>query len=121
MSNQMPVPSNDRRLGVLAEVIKRFRLVWQLFRDKRIPLWTKSVLPISLLYLISPLDFVPDVALGLGQLDDLGVILLGMALFVKLCPPEVVEQHRHQIEYGSGANHEQGEVIDSTYRVIDED
>jgi uncharacterized membrane protein YkvA (DUF1232 family) len=78
----------------------------------------KSVVPLSLLYLISPLDFIPDMALGLGQLDDLGVILLGMALFVKLCPPNIVEYYQNQLEYGPENNNE---AVDTTYRVMDED
>ena len=103
-----------------AEIINRFRLVWLLFWDKRVPLWAKTVLPISVLYLLSPIDFVPDVVLGLGQLDDLGVILLGMALFVKLSPPDIVEYYLHQLEYGKGLGH-MDEVVDTTYRVIDEE
>ena len=33
------------------------------------PLWSKLVIPAALLYLISPVDFVPDVILGFGQLE----------------------------------------------------
>jgi uncharacterized membrane protein YkvA (DUF1232 family) len=72
------------------------------------------------LYLISPIDFIPDVILGLGQLDDIGVILLGMTLFVRLCPPELVNFYLNQIEFGSDSNNED-EAIDTTYRVVDED
>jgi uncharacterized membrane protein YkvA (DUF1232 family) len=87
-------------------------------KDGRVPLWIKSVVPLSFLYLISPLDFIPDVVLGFGQLDDLGVILLGVALFLKLCPPNVVAYYQNQLEYGSEEN---GEAVDTTYRVVDEE
>jgi uncharacterized membrane protein YkvA (DUF1232 family) len=108
---------------MLAGLLRQLKLVWLLFRDNRVPLLTKSVLPISLLYLISPIDFLPDVFLGLGQLDDLGVILLGMALFVKLCPQEIVNYYLNQLEYGDAATHEldNDETIDTTYRVVGED
>jgi hypothetical protein len=33
------------------------------------------------------------VALGLGQLDDLAVLLLGTKLFIELSPPDVVREH----------------------------
>ncbi len=120
MANQKPaLPDPDKGLPLLAELIKRLRLVWLLLKDGRVPLWIKSVLPLSLLYLVSPADFVPDVILGLGQLDDLGVILLGMALFVKLCPSDIVEYYANQLEYGDLYNND--ETVDTTYRVIDED
>ena len=111
-----PVDKTNKQLSILEGLLKQLRLVWLLFRDKRVPAWTKSVVPLSFLYIISPIDFIPDVVLGLGQLDDLGVILLGMALFVKLAPPEVVEQHLLELDYGKDFYDD--EAVDTTYRVI---
>ena len=120
MTDRKPVSSDsEKSLSLAFALFKRLRLVWLLFKDKGVPLWAKSVLPMSLLYLISPVDFVPDVMLGFGQLDDLGVILLGMTLFVKLCPPDIVQYYVNQLEYGDLYNDD--ETVDSTYRVIDED
>jgi uncharacterized membrane protein YkvA (DUF1232 family) len=56
-------------------------------------LWTKAIVPVSLIYLISPVDLIPDVALGLGQLDDLAVLVIGIKLFIELCPPALVREH----------------------------
>ena len=112
------LPDPNSNMTILVELTKRFRLVWLLFRDEKVPLWTKSIPPLSLLYLISPVDFVPDALLGLGQLDDFGVILLGLALFVKLCPPEIVQYYVNKLEYGDLYD---DETVDATYRVIDED
>jgi uncharacterized membrane protein YkvA (DUF1232 family) len=110
----------NKQLSFLGGVIKQLKLVWLLFRDRRVSVLTKAVLPISLLYIISPIDFLPDFFLGLGQLDDLGVILLGMALFVKLCPPELVNHYLNQLEYGDEFK-DSGETVDTTYRVVGED
>ena len=119
MTEKKPVPYNTgNKLVFLTEIVKRLRLVWLLFKDGRIPLWIKSVLPASLVYLISPVDFVPDVILGLGQLDDLGIIMLGMALFVKLCPQDIVQEHVDQLEYGDLSD---DDVVDTSYQVVDED
>jgi len=52
------------------------------------------------LYVISPLDFVPDFLPVLGQLDDLGVVLLALEGFTRLCPTEAVEFHRAAIAQG---------------------
>ncbi len=122
MSNNKPIPvGQGKQLSILAGLIRQLRLVWLLFKDKRVPTWAKTILPVSLLYLISPIDFMPDVILGLGQLDDLGVILLGMTLFVKLCPPEIVEYYLNQLEYGHDFYSDDDETVDTTYRVVGED
>ena len=55
------------------------------------------IVPASLVYLVSPIDFVPDVIPGLGQLDDLAVIVIGVKLFIELCPPEIVRQHLQEL------------------------
>jgi uncharacterized membrane protein YkvA (DUF1232 family) len=121
MKNREPVPYDGSRKGLafLTEMTRRLRLVWQLFWDGRVPLWTKIVIPaVTLFYLFFPLDFVPDVLLGFGQLDDLGIILLGIALFIKLSPPELVQAYLDQMEYG---DLDDDEVVDTTYSVMDED
>ena len=123
MGNKLPANTN-KQIGVMENIIKQFQLVWLLLRDNRVSMWAKSVVPMSLIYTISPIDFIPDVILGLGQLDDLGVILLGLTLFVKLSPQDVVEFYRKQIEYGGSdelPSIDDDDTVDTTYRVIDED
>ena len=84
-------------LGFLADLIRQARLAWRLLFDPRVPLWTKTIVPASLIYLLSPIDLMPDVVLGLGQLDDLAVIILGVKLFIELCPPEIVREHMQDL------------------------
>lgn len=84
--------------GVLSELLERGRLVWRLMNDERVPSWLKLGIPVVvLLYFISPVDLIPDFLLGLGQLDDLGVVLLGMALFIRLAPEVAVDEHRRAL------------------------
>jgi uncharacterized membrane protein YkvA (DUF1232 family) len=46
-------------------------------RDPRIPFWAKAAIPAAAAaYVISPVDVIPDFLVGIGQLDDIGVILL---------------------------------------------
>ena len=120
MTEQNPARLDwSKNLGFLTGIFKQLRLVWLLMQDSRVPLWAKAIVPLSLLYLISPLDFIPDVFLGLGQLDDLGIILLGISLFVKSCPPNIVQYYQNQLEYGVDSLDD--EAVDTTYRVVDED
>lgn len=94
----------------LASIIKNARLIWRLLTDGRISPWLKAIIPFTLLYLLSPIDLVPDIFLGLGQLDDLAIILLGIKLFLFLCPQGIVEQHLREMA-----------SIPGSYRVVEEE
>ena len=85
--------NQKRSIGFWAGLVRHFRLAWRLLWDPRVPGWTKLVPFVSLLYLISPIDFLPDWFLGVGQLDDLGILLAGIRLFTALSPEEIVQQH----------------------------
>jgi uncharacterized membrane protein YkvA (DUF1232 family) len=71
-----------------------------LFQDARVSLLAKLVPMAILAYLILPVDLLPDFLPALGQLDDLVVLLLGFKLFLRLCPPDVVQQHVKAIAGG---------------------
>jgi uncharacterized membrane protein YkvA (DUF1232 family) len=119
MPTQKPVRS-DRGAAFTFEMLKQFRLVWLLLKDGRVSFLTKLILPLSLLYLISPIDIIPAALFPIfGGLDDLGVILLGMALFVKMAPSHIVQSYQNELEYGDLYNDDQ--TIDTTYRMIDEE
>ncbi len=111
------------RLGTGLRLWRVLRLVWPLFRDRRVPLVVKSVPIVALLYAISPVDLVPDFFPALGQLDDLSVLLLSLLLFVRLCPPEVVREHLEPTaEPGRKSQPEAdkpGRVIDGEYEILD--
>ncbi len=68
-------------------------LFWRLFRDRRVPLPAKLVLPLVGLYLLMPLDLIPDFIPVIGYLDDLLVVVLGFWLFLRLCPQEIFWEH----------------------------
>jgi uncharacterized membrane protein YkvA (DUF1232 family) len=92
-----PVPTKPTDPNALLEWIRgaarQVHLAWRLFLDQRVPLWSKVIPPAALAYVLFPLDLIPDVALGLGQLDDAAVVLLGLKLFIDLAPPDVVREH----------------------------
>jgi len=120
MTNKNSLPSDPRQGAVfMTEMLKRLQLIWMLFKDNRVSFLAKAVLPLSLLYLISPVDFLPAAVFPfVGGLDDVGVVLLGMALFLKLSPQDVVHYYEDQLEYGDLHD---SESIDTEYRIVDED
>jgi uncharacterized membrane protein YkvA (DUF1232 family) len=83
-------------MGWLKDFFGQFRLAWELLWDGRVPFVTKIVPILTLLYILSPVDIIPDVALGLGQLDDLAVFLIGLRLFIDVCPPALVSEHKQE-------------------------
>jgi len=120
MQNKSVYP--PQRLGALIEAVRHLRLTWRLFRDGRVPIWLKTIPFLALAYVLFPLDFLPDAVLGLGQLDDLALLLLGIELFVNLCPTELVRQHKERLsQAGAAAESSPESVVDSTYRVQDRD
>ena len=76
-------------MGILRKIV----LAYKLLRDSRVPVLLKAIPMLGLAYLVFPMDLIADPILGLGQLDDLTVILLSIKTFVDLCPPELVEEH----------------------------
>ena len=81
----------------LRSLIVHVRLAARLFREPRVPMPLKVVPVLALLYVLSPIDFVPDFIPGLGQLDDLGIILAALELFVRISPSAVQTFHREAI------------------------
>jgi uncharacterized membrane protein YkvA (DUF1232 family) len=91
----VPVQPGDTNvmLAWIQDAARQVRLAWRLFWDQRVPLWTKLIPPAALAYMLFPLDIIPDIVVGLGQLDDIAVLLIGIKLFVELAPPDVVHEH----------------------------
>jgi uncharacterized membrane protein YkvA (DUF1232 family) len=76
------------------------RLAWRLMHDKRVPAWIKIGVPLLVIvYVVSPVDLIPDSLIGPGQLDDMGVVLLGISLIVRFSPQHVVEEHKRALGY----------------------
>jgi hypothetical protein len=73
--------------GFFGDISNHIKLVVRLMRDRRVnPLF--KLIPIGTLAYF----FIPD--LIIGPFDDAAIIGLGLFVFVELCPPGVVEEHR---------------------------
>ncbi len=77
----------------IRDAARQVRLAWRLFWDRRVPLWTKLIPPAAVSYILFPFDILTDFAPGLGQMDDIAVLLIGVKLFIELAPPDVVREH----------------------------
>ncbi len=68
-------------------------LLKRLLADPRVPKRSKLVLGGTFLYLVSPIDVIPDFVPGLGQLDDIVVALLALHSVLNRVDEEVVIEH----------------------------
>lgn len=68
------------------------RQVWALFlawKDPRTPVLARVVIIVAVAYAVSPIDLIPDFIPFFGQLDDLLILPLLIALAIRLIPPDV--------------------------------
>ncbi len=95
------------KLGRLLRAVDMARLatyllaLWKLARHADTPRAAKLVAIVVLAYALSPIDLIPDFIPVLGQLDDLLLVPLGIALAVKLVPPAQWQARLREAEAGT--------------------
>jgi uncharacterized membrane protein YkvA (DUF1232 family) len=85
--------------GAFRQFLYQIRLSWALLMDNRVPLPLKVIPIAAIAYVISPIDLIPDIVPILGQLDDIGVLMLALATFNSMAPADVVEEHKERINF----------------------
>jgi uncharacterized membrane protein YkvA (DUF1232 family) len=86
---------------IIFNLPKFIKLYYRLFQDRRVSIHLKVILILALVYIISPLDLIPDSLLPFfGYLDDLIILIAALRYFLKNSPPEVVKEHVEMIERG---------------------
>jgi len=107
------------------------RLMIRLMRDSRVPLKTKLIPVLALVYFISPFDLLHDIIPAWGRIDDILAILLGIVMFLVAAPIKVVMEHargmrpddvdREKHPYRKDQDGPAGTVIDGKYRYVEDD
>jgi uncharacterized membrane protein YkvA (DUF1232 family) len=67
---------------------------WLAARDPRVPWYAKALALAVAAYAFSPIDLIPDFIPVIGYLDDLMIVPLGIALVIRLIPPDIMAEHR---------------------------
>ncbi len=99
-------------MPMIEGLITQVRLTWRLLKDPRVPVFLKALPLLGVLYVVFPIDIVPDFLPILGQLDDLGVVLAGLKVFEKLVPRHIVQEHLDAIQFGTVSPNDPNNVID---------
>src|SRR5262245_20692491 len=81
------------RPKTMRSLYQQLKLGTRLVREPRVPAMLKVIPGLAAVYLVSPVDFIPDIFPGLGQLDDLAVLVFALEMFIRLCPEEAQIYH----------------------------
>lgn len=89
---------NSQNTGFFQDLVQRIKLILRLMADRRVNFFLKLLPIASLVYLVSPIDLAPGIALPvIGALDDAAILWIGTSLFMSLCPEDVVEEHWNEL------------------------
>ena len=107
---------------LLPKAMKFARLVWRLTFDKRVSIFLRALVPIALLYVISPYDILKDRIPIIGRFDDLLILALALLFLTKLAPPNVVDEHMDRVpESNRPEDKDPEKVVDGSSRLIDDE
>lgn len=107
--------------GFFQDLVQRLKLIWRLMADRRVNIFLKLLPIASVIYLVSPVDLAPGLALPvIGALDDAAILWIGTTLFMSLCPENVVEEHMNDLNKVISAKwrdanpEDEAEIVDVT-------
>ncbi len=69
------------------------KLLGKLLTDARVPLAEKALFAAAIVYVIVPLDFIPDVFPFIGQVDDLYLVALTLLRLLNRTDEDVLRRH----------------------------
>ena len=67
-------------------------------KDSRVPWYARALAAVVVAYALSPIDLIPDIIPVIGYLDDLILVPLGIALVLRMIPPDVLAECREKAE-----------------------
>jgi uncharacterized membrane protein YkvA (DUF1232 family) len=84
----------ERWRGAARRVRSESYALYLAYQDPRVPWYAKVFAALVVGYAFSPIDLIPDFIPVLGYLDDLILVPAGIALALRMIPPEVMESAR---------------------------
>jgi len=81
-----------KRLTLLWSVLRGdARTLWNALRHPGAPGWLKLGTALIVLYVISPIDLIPDFIPGIGLLDDVVLVPLAIRFLLKRLPAHILQ------------------------------
>jgi len=75
---------------IIFAIPKLLKLLWCLQTHPRVPVKAKLALPAVIVYVISPIDLIPDFIPFAGQVDDIYLVIIVLRWIMKEAGEEVV-------------------------------
>ncbi len=82
--------------GRAQQLDSEIHAVYLACQDPRVPWYAKILFACLIAYALSPIDLIPDFIPVLGQVDDLVLVPVGMALAIRMIPQEVLMECRQR-------------------------
>ena len=86
-----------KRLSLLWTVVRGdARLLWLALKHPLAPGWLKPAVALMVIYVVSPVDLIPDVIPILGLMDDVVLVPLAIRFVLSRLPARVREDVERQ-------------------------
>ena len=84
--------------------------------SRKVSIWLKLPIIFAIIYLISPLDIIPDfLRPGIGHLDDIFALIIAISIFINFIPKKILLELSQK---NQKRNQEKDKVIDGKYKII---
>lgn len=111
-------------VNLMIALLRVVPLVTHLMGDRRVPFILKLLVPAALIYVVSPIDLIPDIIGGIGWLDDLIAIATALLIFLLFSPKPAIEGYRRRWGFAKPQEKPPEEskiTIEGYYEVLDDE
>lgn len=84
-------------------------MLWKLFRDRETPKISKALLVVALVYILSPIDILPDFVPFAGFVDEVIIIPLLIFIATYFIPKDIKDKYRKK---AATKIHKEDEVLE---------
>lgn len=96
-TNPQPPPERRSRRDIAREAILVLpnvaKLLARVLRDHRVPIRRKVLTAVALVYIVSPIDLIPDFIFGIGLLDDIVLAAVALDHLLDGAGSEIITEH----------------------------
>jgi uncharacterized membrane protein YkvA (DUF1232 family) len=87
-------PLAEKLKAPIRRFLKELRVMRRALAHPLVPWYAKAVVGLSMLYVLSPIQIIPNFIPVIGQMDDVLVVSLAIKMLRKCVPPVVLEECR---------------------------
>jgi uncharacterized membrane protein YkvA (DUF1232 family) len=89
-------PSVNKLKTSIKQVFKQFRIIRRALVHPQVPWHAKAVAGCAFLYVVSPIQIIPNFIPIIGQMDDVLVVTLGIKYLRRYVPQSVLDECESQ-------------------------